>query len=180
MIERQPWNYGFTLIELLVTITVLAIFLALAVPSFIDMVDKNRLVGATENLLSELRFAQMESVKRNKKIVVAFKSWNSGANWCYGLKEDSACDCQNTPAGCTIDGAQKVTSNVNYSGVKMMDLPGSGSVTFNPVRGTLAAADIELESARGKEVEIDISISGRIRPCSPSGSGNIATYPVCP
>ena len=179
MIERHPGNSGFTLIELLITVTVLAIFLVLAVPSFVDMVDKNRLVGATENLVSELRFAQMESIKRNKKIVVAFKSWNSGSNWCYGLKEDTACDCQSTPAGCTIDGAQKVTSNANYSGIKMTNPSSSSSYTFNPVRGTLAAGNIEFTSAKGKVTRAVTFNVGRIRPCSPAGTGNIQSFPTC-
>lgn len=76
----QPlrWQQGFTLIELMVTISVLAILLAIAVPSFQGLVLSSRLVTTTNDLASALAIARSEAVKRATRVTVC-KSANSGA-----------------------------------------------------------------------------------------------------
>lgn len=69
---------GFTLIEILVTLSVLAILLALAVPSLQSLVRNNRLTGLTNDLVSALNFSRSEAVKRGGRITIC-KSANSGA-----------------------------------------------------------------------------------------------------
>ena len=49
---RQDPSGGFTLIELLITIAVLAIVLAIAVPSFQGMINRNRLVAAYQEIMN--------------------------------------------------------------------------------------------------------------------------------
>jgi len=69
---------GFTLIELLVTISVVAILLAIAVPSFQTFILNNRLATATNELVSALAIARSEAVKRATRVTVC-KSANAGA-----------------------------------------------------------------------------------------------------
>lgn len=82
-------NLGFTLIELMVTISVLAILLAIAVPSFQSFILNSRLTATTNDLASALAVARSEAVKRATRVTVC-KSANSGvtnptcstaANW---------------------------------------------------------------------------------------------------
>lgn len=60
---RRP--SGFTLIELMVTLAVAAILLAIAVPSFRDMLERNRVAAQSNELLGGLQTARSEAIRKN-------------------------------------------------------------------------------------------------------------------
>lgn len=55
---------GFTLIELLITIAVLAIILAFAVPSFVNLIENSRVTTQSNTLLGAINLARSEAVKQ--------------------------------------------------------------------------------------------------------------------
>lgn len=55
---------GFTLIELIVTVAIVAIVLAIGVPSFQGMMRSNRAAAHTNDFLSSLNLARSEAIKR--------------------------------------------------------------------------------------------------------------------
>ncbi len=57
---------GFTLVELLVTLAVAAIVLAWGVPSFIDFVKNNRLVGYANEFVAATHLARSEAIKHRR------------------------------------------------------------------------------------------------------------------
>ncbi len=59
---------GFTLIELMVTVTVLAIILSLAVPSFASLMASNRLSTQTSEFVGALNLARSEAVRRAQPV----------------------------------------------------------------------------------------------------------------
>lgn len=61
----KPDN-GFTLIELLVTIAAAAILMAVAVPSFNDLIVSSRLSTQTNDLIAAINTARSEAIKRNR------------------------------------------------------------------------------------------------------------------
>jgi prepilin-type N-terminal cleavage/methylation domain-containing protein len=61
---------GFTLIELLVTIAVLAILATLAVPSFNNMISKQRLNDNTSSLVTTLGLARSQAVSTRSSVAV--------------------------------------------------------------------------------------------------------------
>lgn len=61
---------GVTLIELLIAIVVLAILIALATPSFISIMNNNRLTSHANEIVASLQQARMEAVRRNARITV--------------------------------------------------------------------------------------------------------------
>lgn len=63
-------NAGFTLVELMVTIAVLAIVLAIAIPSFQDFLRRNRVAAEANNIVSAFAYARSEAVKRAQRITV--------------------------------------------------------------------------------------------------------------
>ncbi|MCU7806520.1 MAG: GspH/FimT family pseudopilin [Candidatus Thiodiazotropha sp. (ex Semelilucina semeliformis)] len=82
---------GMTLIELMVTLAVGILILSIGVPSFMSMMSSNQAAGYSNDLVSALRLARSEAVKRS--IVVSVCSRNKtpgsvacdpGAGWAYG------------------------------------------------------------------------------------------------
>ncbi|MDD5033548.1 MAG: GspH/FimT family pseudopilin [Methylococcaceae bacterium] len=69
---------GFTLIELMVTLSVAAIVLTLAVPSFESSIQKNRLATQSNQLITALNLARSEAIKRGVQVTVC-KSANGSA-----------------------------------------------------------------------------------------------------
>ncbi len=61
---------GFSLVELMVTISVLAIILSISVPSFIGVVNRNRLAAGANELVASMQMARSEALRRNSSISV--------------------------------------------------------------------------------------------------------------
>ncbi|GAB2491189.1 GspH/FimT family pseudopilin [Arenimonas alkanexedens] len=82
--REQPPQAGFTLLELVITVAVLAIALAVAIPSFQGITNRNRLTAVTNELLAASQLARMEAIRRNERVVVCPTtngSTCSGGNW---------------------------------------------------------------------------------------------------
>jgi len=61
---------GFTLVELMMAITVVAILLVIAVPSFRDAALGSRLSAVANNLLASVQLARSEAIKRNQTVTL--------------------------------------------------------------------------------------------------------------
>ena len=56
---------GVTLLELMIATAILGIIITVAVPSFSDIGDSQRLIGATEQVYNHIQQARSESVSGN-------------------------------------------------------------------------------------------------------------------
>lgn len=87
---RRLWHSspGFTMIELLVTISIAAIMLTIAIPSFRDFLLNSRRATQTNDFILALNYAKSEAVKRSETVTVCSRStdttcagstiWDSG------------------------------------------------------------------------------------------------------
>lgn len=78
---------GFSLIELMVAVAILAILLALAVPSFQDMIQQNRVRTAAADLNDSLNLARSEAIKRGSATRLCIDSDNA---WVIELISDAS------------------------------------------------------------------------------------------
>lgn len=169
---------GVTIFELMVTLIVAAILLSIAVPSFSNLFDKNRVKGAAEELSAQIQFARSEAIARNIDVVVDV---TGGATWCVGVDDtDAACDCT-TDDDCQVNGVERVTDGSEFGSVTLPT--GDDSITFEGTRGLPTGGGTTtfgLESSDGKRIGLAVNPIGRVALCSPSGTSNLWEYPECP
>ena len=70
---------GFTLIELMFTVIVLAVLLAIGVPSFRDFLRNSRMAAQANDLLSAVNLARSEAVKRRGPVTLCVGTANCAA-----------------------------------------------------------------------------------------------------
>jgi type IV fimbrial biogenesis protein FimT len=68
--SAQSFKNGFTLIELMVTVAVLAITVAIAIPSFQNVVTSNQLQEGRDRLRTAIMYAKGEAVARNQTVTL--------------------------------------------------------------------------------------------------------------
>jgi prepilin-type N-terminal cleavage/methylation domain-containing protein len=94
---------GVTLVELLVGIAILAIVLALGVPSMREWMVSQRVSSVANELVTDLQLARSEAIRRGMATFVRFGG--NGAQTCYVVHAGTpgfgeSCDC-NLPVGAT-------------------------------------------------------------------------------
>lgn len=73
---------GFTLTELIITVAIVAIVLAIGIPSFQGMMRNNRVAAHTNEFLSSLNLARSEAIKRGWRVVLCPGNATTGcAGW---------------------------------------------------------------------------------------------------
>lgn len=118
---RRQAIAGFTLIELMVTIAVLAVIVAIAIPSFQGVINNNRLTSAVNEGAALVQTARMEAVRLNRAVVV-----------CASPTPDA------TPVNCNTTGARGLVAYVGGGGatIRRVSVPANVSLHFSPAFGT--------------------------------------------
>jgi type IV fimbrial biogenesis protein FimT len=185
---------GFTMVELAITLLVLAILTAMAAPSFADFIDRYRLRGAIDDVLSVIAHARTASVKSSRDVSIAFAGTID--DWCVGasaagdpgpgepIPAAAACDCVNA-AACQVDGQRLAVDVGQHRGVRIDAIP--DVFVFNSRLGTAIGAGgvatpdaMTFSSPSGKyDMRVDVSALGQARACIPVGKPAIAGVPSC-
>ena len=181
MSDCRILSAGFSLIEMMVVVAILAIILTIASPNLIDMIDRQRVMGAAEDVRALLSLARSEAIKQSTDVHASIVV--SGAY--VGLSHDGT--CQTEIAKCTIDLAgtevTKLVKLSDYTGVSIEladDAESSIIFTSRGVPATLGAGTtIKLTSSRGSTLNVLISPIGRVSICVPSTGKKAGAYPSC-
>jgi len=108
MLFNRGKQNGFTLGELLTAMAVAGIGLAVAVPSFTNMVNNNRRITAVNRMVTTMHSARSEAITRNQQVTVCSSKngtacdgddWGDGWLFFADLNRDRAVDVGETILG---------------------------------------------------------------------------------
>ena len=196
---------GFTIIELMMVIVIASIGIALAVPSFRDLVERKQLGGATEAASQHLKRAKSQALKRSKPILVDF--YVNGSDWAIGFTDKMAgCDAEEEDPTdtdiCTVDEDNDLGAGVDlvmrivsgdYSNVTMSQFtgfadpavfPGACVTTnnqqacFDFLRGLARTGQYDFDSANYK-LRVQVTPLGNVNVCVPANEKKIPGYNAC-
>lgn len=162
---------GFTLIELLITLAVLAILVAIALPSFDETIKNNRIFSEQRKLLSAINLARSEAVSRNQTITIGS---NNGARWDDGFSVYTDVE-GNTAFGAADTLIKEINGNDNSDLQIIANAAGADFISFRS-NGQLNEGGNEVVIAicdnRGADKGRQISINqvGRASVISPAPS----------
>jgi type IV fimbrial biogenesis protein FimT len=193
---------AFTLIELLVVVVLIAIVLAIGVPSFTNYIVTNRLKAVTAQLVTDLQFARSEAMARSTPVFFSYRNV-LGANGmtCYILFTSTSgsgdCNCQQNPGSrCVAAGLTELRTHQVGVREKVRFNLGSGQnsiFAFDSVNGGIFYYTNDYSTARGqaqivesvvigdisgRKLRMTLSPAGRPSVCS-AGSKLVAGYPIC-
>lgn len=155
--RARPARHGFTLIELMVTITVLAVALALAAPTFSTQLANFRVRAAAEAAINGLNYARTEAVRRNA--AVEFTLDAAGSGWTVTRVSDGTTLQQRAGGDSPGTALSSSTTSlvVRFLATGLVDTTGTRLQQI-----TVASAVTGAETRR-----IDIFGGGLIRMCDP-------------
>lgn len=80
-LSRLSTNRGFTLIELMITLAIFVILITVAVPSFREFVQAQRVKTASFDLFAAITYARSEALKRNGDVTLSAASGGWANGW---------------------------------------------------------------------------------------------------
>lgn len=165
---------GIGLIDLLMTMMILAILMALCVPSYRIYIDKNRIFNLARQLVEALNVTKQLAIKRGQSHYLNIQVNNSGITGsepCWVISDRENCDCFTSTTLCQAKYGQvsAVIKNVDI-------ISNRSSLSFSPLFGSTNGATYRL-SITGNVIKVIVSTQGRIRACMETGVS--AIYAIC-
>jgi type IV fimbrial biogenesis protein FimT len=190
LIAASRRKRGFTLIELLVAISVVAILVSLAIPSFRAWVANSQTRAVGETLANALRLAQSTAVNQSSQVTFCLTN-NSlsnkaslttgdcatdGKNW-FVLKAGHAYDAANT----YVQGGTLATVSSNVA----ITVPANKMTTFNSLGRAITTSSLTAPDAYvltnpngDRTYDVTVSFGGQVRMCDAT-SGRAAAADTC-
>ena len=175
---------GFTLIELMVTLALVAILMAVAVPSFTTFQRNAELTSFSNSLWSGINAARGEAMKRgrNAMVVPTNGNWNNGWTVFVDVNRNGAYDeatditvlkREAAPSYLTVTNTAASAADSLYimydaSGYSRLAGGGFGAWTVQVARNDLTGSTLLTQTRR-----IKIASTGRARVCTPTSATDI-------
>jgi type IV fimbrial biogenesis protein FimT len=168
---------GFTLVEMMVVMAILGIFLAIAVPSFRQMLMNFQIRALSESILNGLQLARSSAVQRNERV-----QFELAANAWTVKTESAGTVIQSRSAG---ESSSVLTINTLPDPSTIVTFDSMGRVVANtPASSSINTINIDvptsvMPAADSRDLRIRVLSGGLIKMCNPNiVVANDVTY--CP
>ena len=179
--RRPPAAGGVTLVELMVTLAIVAVLIAVALPSMRDFVARKRLEGMAQEVVTDLRMIKAHQIQNRPNMGTAIGISSNESKTCYMLfvrgNNVFNCDC-----GLPADQACGEPGPGSPSLIRQVDIPRSSGIeiaasravlAFSSYNGMPASANtirITLTSSTAGQLVVSTNPTGLPSLCSMSGS----------
>lgn len=172
---------GFTLLELMVTISILAILLGIAVPSFQDSTRRGEISSQAGAVTSAVNIAKSEAIKRAQNVSICPKKDNAcsgDTDWSTGwivFTDNSGFtgdfdgtdvvlqSSQEPPAGMTVTTRAMDSADKEISEVSSITFTSTGELTNFPGGMTYLQVQVSKSGCGDNEMrQISVRSNGRI------------------
>lgn len=160
---------GFSLIELMVAITIVSLFLLLAMPSFSEWLVNSRIRNAAESIVNGLQVARNEAVRRNAPVQFV-KAAGTDSGWTVScVAVTPACPDTNpiqlrasgegSNTGTTVTPSNGLT--VVFDNFGMKATPAGALINF-------AIDSTDLPPEKSRDLRVTVDAGGNVRMCDPN------------
>lgn len=167
---------GTTMVEIMVVVAILAIMMAVAIPSLRTWISNMQVRTKAEAVLNGLQLARGEALRRNARVVFTVAN---NSSWSVGCDVAVAVDADNDGvADCPAQIQAKSSEEAGASGVSLTILPsGATRATFNGVgmistnsdgSATLSQIDFSSISGGTRTFRVQLTAGGQSRVCNPA------------
>lgn len=181
---------GLTLIEILVALGVLAVVVAVAVPSMSDMLERRRVIAAAEEVAGVLTYAKSETNSINSLLYVRFDPdpnrklscaavvTSNGLNRCRCYLSANAM-CPNTTQA-MLRLFQLPLEHVKFTAYATAWAGPANFIAFDREQMGIQTQGFRVEVVglrKGYTLRVEVNTAGRVRTCSPNG--DMSGYASC-
>lgn len=170
---------GFTLVELLVTVSLVAIMLAFAAPSFTAFQRNAALRSTAANFMSAVTMARAEAMRRGVNVYLVpttAQDWSKGwtvyadQNWNQSLDASGDAVITQAPAIDTLVSVVTTTQATQFSdgSSRYLMFNGGGYPRTNAGTPTTGAIEFKVEGSSDNRRRVLVTGAGRIRLCDPA------------
>ena len=168
---KTIFSAGFTLIEMLVAMTLMALLMALAMPSMTEWVRNSKVRAVSDALQNGLRMAQAEALRRSRQTVFSLTNASAPQAGVAATANGSNWSINALPSMSAGESGVFVQSGVLADVGAGVQITGPASICFNSIGRLVANNGAVLTGITGgatcattSEPTYDITVSGSDRP----------------
>lgn len=187
---RRIRRLGVTMVELIVAVGIVAILIAVAVPSMTDLLERRRVIAAAEEVGSILTYAKGETNATNSLLYVRFDPDPDQTMSCAAVVTTAGlntCRCYLAAnAVCTGTSSrllrlfQLPLSHVKFTAYASAWAAAPDYIMFEREQMSLQTQGFYVEVVglrKGYTLRVEVNAAGRVKICSPNG--DMTGYAAC-
>lgn len=199
---RPQADAGFSLIELMVTVTLMSLLMALTMPSMSAWIRNGKVRAVGESFQTGLRFAQAESLRRNRQVVFSLTNSSapqSGSN-VAAVANGLNWSINSLPSMSVGETSSFVQSGVLADVSAGVQLTGPASICFNSIGRLVGSTASSLTAVTGgatcaatsdvaynitligadRRLRVTVALGGQVRMCDPDKTLSASVPDGCP